>query len=166
LVETWLLVEIKEMRKWNQKVFDEYFPRVRELGTEDKAIALEGAQWVKEQWCAKGFTSLTQQKTLLQEFRKALKEALPEDHVALETMTFSTDEWIAVNRASTQRTALQNQEQRILDPGTVNAIVSRASQLLLSREWSDIAAGLAVVTGRRAVEILKTATFTPKALFR
>ena len=153
------------MRKWNQTLFNEYFSRVKQLTPDDREIAIEGAKWVREQWAAKGKATLIQQKGLLAEFRNALKARLPENHIALQTMTFSTQEWIQVNRASMQRTAEQNQEQRILDPGTVNALVTRATNLLLSREWSDIAAGLALLTGRRATEVLKTGAFAPKTTF-
>ncbi|MEM9152699.1 MAG: protelomerase family protein, partial [Cyanobacteria bacterium P01_F01_bin.3] len=47
----------------------------------------------------------------------------------------------------------------------LNGIVSRAVNLLSSREWYDMTAGLSVLTGRRSREMLKTADFPPKTAF-
>jgi hypothetical protein len=44
-------------------------------------------------------------------------------------------------------------------------IVNQAALLLDSRTWSEVAAGLAVVTGRRVSEILKTAQFSNKSTY-
>src|SRR5579859_8086806 len=49
--------------------------------------------------------------------------------------------------------------QQLLDHP--EAIVARGRQLLQSQRWEDLAVGLAVVTGRRLTEILKTARFHP-----
>lgn len=49
--------------------------------------------------------------------------------------------------------------QQLAEP---DAIVATAVRLLESAEWAEIAAGLAVVTGRRISELLATATFEPK----
>jgi hypothetical protein len=153
------------MRKWLEKYYREYLGAVRNLTPADRETAEEWAEWMRQSWDANGKAAITQQKDLLREVRAALKHDLVEDHIALETMNFSTSEWIHANRPSNQRAAAQNAEQRVLTPGTVNAIVTRAVNLLSSREWYDIAAGLAVLTGRRSTEILKTATFTPKTEF-
>ncbi|MEO1521972.1 MAG: protelomerase family protein, partial [Cyanobacteria bacterium J06633_2] len=118
-----------------------------------------------EQWNEYGMTKLTQQKDLMREVRASLKADLDEGHIAVQTMTFSREEWIEANRRNIQRTAQQNEEQVMLTHQTVNAIVTRAVNLLSSREWYDIAAGLAVLTGRRSTEVLKTAEFAPKTLF-
>ena len=61
--------------------------------------------------------------------------------------------------------AVRNEHQILLDPKNVNALVYRAVNLLDSREWAEIAAGLAVLTGRRSAEILATAQFEYKTPF-
>ena len=99
------------------------------------------------------------------EVRQAIKRQLAPDHFALQSMDFSSQEWTQMNNAIAERAAEQNQQQVTLEPGTVNAIVSRATNLLLSRKWADVAAALAVLTGRRSTEILKTAELELKSAY-
>ena len=155
------------MRGWLQKSVDEYLLKVADLSNspQDKATAETLATAMRRAWAEQGLSALKQQKNLMTEVRGAIRSRLGEGHVALETMNFSTAEWTEVNRATSQRVANQNSNQQILDPGTVNAVVTRATQLLQSREWSEIAAGLAVLTGRRSTEVLKTAVFERKTEF-
>lgn len=154
------------MRKWLETLLDtQYLPAVQPLEATQVAEAEHWAAWMRGKWAERGFTSLTQQKNLMLEVRRELKQRLGEHHIALDTLNFSTEEWTEANRQTTQRVALQNANQQILSPATVNAIVTRATNLLLSREWSDVAAGLAVLTGRRSAEILKTAVFSLKTTY-
>ena len=51
----------------------------------------------------------------------------------------------------------RNEAVQFLD--NPDAIVAKAVRLLESAEWSDKAAGLSVLTGRRSSEILSTAVF-------
>ena len=155
------------MRGWLQKSVDEYLLKVADLShsPQDRATAETLATAMRQSWAEQGLSALKQQKNLMTETRNAIRSRLGESHIALETMNFSTHEWTEVNRAPAGRVANQNSNQQILDPGTVNAVVTRATQLLQSREWSEIAAGLAVLTGRRSTEVLKTAQFTWKTEF-
>jgi hypothetical protein len=151
------------MRRWLETHYRHYLKHVSPLTLGDRPHAESWAQWMREQWNHYGMTKLTQHKDLMREVRSALKADLGEHHIAFQTMTLTREEWVEANRRNVQRTAEQNEQQVILSPKTVNAIVTRATQLLASREWFDIAAGLAVLTGRRSTEVLKTAQFTPKS---
>lgn len=155
------------MRGWLEKLVNDYLLKVTPLGfsPKDRARAEQLASAMRQAWAEQGLSALKQQKNLMTEVRGAIRSRLGEKHVALETMNFSTHEWTEVNRATSQRVANQNSNQQVLDPATVNAVVTRATQLLQSREWSEIAAGLAVLTGRRSTEILKTAQFEWKTEF-
>jgi hypothetical protein len=155
------------MRGWLQKLVNQYLPAVERLthDPDDRALALTLAEAMKQAWVKHGFASLKQQHSLMTAVRGAIKAQLGEDHIAFETMNFSTEEWIEINRTTSQRVANQNANQVILDPTTVNAIVTRATNLLGSREWAEIAAGLVVLTGRRSAEVLKTASFEYKTEF-
>jgi hypothetical protein len=155
------------MRGWLEKLVNDYLLKVTPMGfsPEDRARAEQLASAMRQAWAEQGLSALKQQKNLMTEVRGAIRSRLGEKHVALETMNFSTHEWTEVNRATSQRVANQNSNQQVLDPATVNAVVTRATQLLQSREWSEIAAGLAVLTGRRSTEILKTAQFEWKTEF-
>jgi Telomere resolvase len=132
---------------------------IAELGnsTNERVKAKELANEMKQAWKTYGMKELKQQRSLMTEVRGAIKQQLGKKHIALETMDFSREEWIEINRPIFEKAAIQNKHQVILEPVTVNGIVARATNLLMSCEWSEIAAGLVVLTGRRSTEVLKTA---------
>ncbi len=149
------------MRRWLKKLYDhQFFPAVASLGDtpQDRQIAEQWSTWMKRQWHDHGLKQLKQQRNLMTEVRQALKQQLGEDHVVVETMNFSRDEWIQINLSINDRVAARNEQQGLIEQP--DAIVDRAKMLLDSRDWSEVAAGLAVVTGRRCTELLQTAEFT------
>ena len=153
------------MRKWLQKLVDNhYLPAIASLPDtpEGRAEAQTWADWMKQKWADHGLKALKQQRNLMTEVRNAIKQRLGKDHFALESMNFSLEEWIQMNQSIDDQVANRNEHQILLDPKAVNALVYRAVNLLTSREWADIAAGLAVLTGRRSAEIIATAEFTYK----
>ena len=152
------------MRKWLQKLVDQYLPAISDLEDtpEGRAEAQVWADWMKDQWAIHGLMALKQQRNLMTDVRNAIKRQLGTDHFALDSMNFTVDEWILINQPIDDQVAERNEHQILLDPKAVNALVYRATNLLNSREWSDIAAGLAVLTGRRSAEILATAQFEYK----
>jgi hypothetical protein len=81
------------------------------------------------------------------------------EHVALRFMNFSDEEWAAMKALTEEGRQQRLEGQQLLDHP--EAIVERAATLLVSPRWEDIAVGLAVTTGRRLTELLKTATFHP-----
>nr|MBA2680132.1 hypothetical protein [Ktedonobacteraceae bacterium] len=83
--------------------------------------------------------------------------------IALKYMAFSEEEYIAMNAPSEEVLQQRLQEQQELaDP---DAIVRIAEGLLQAKRWEDLAVGLALVTGRRLTEIMKTGSFHPKTLY-
>jgi len=76
---------------------------------------------------------------------------------ALQYMTFSTEKWTELNDASRARleTRLENQKL-LMEP---DKIVAVGTSLLSSEEWPEICVGLAVVTGRRLIELLQIGQF-------
>lgn len=150
------------MQKWLQTLTDEYLQSAEKLAASDEAGFQKLALWMRDRFVAHGATELRQQRNLMTAVRAVLREKFGTEHLALQTMNFSSEEWIQINSVIAQRAAAQNESQVILSPETVNALVSRATQLLLSRSWADVAAALAVLTGRRSTEVLKTASFTLK----
>jgi Telomere resolvase len=151
------------MRKWLQALVDQYIPAVEQLQNtpQDQAEALKWASWMRQKWAEYGMTALKQQRNLMTDVRGAIKTRLGTDHVALESMNFTMEEWIAINSPIDEQVARRNENVVLLD--NPDAIVSQAVRLLESREWADVAAGLVVVTGRRSTEILGTANFQPKS---
>ena len=153
------------MRKWLEKLIaEEYMPAIAALKDtpEGRSEAQGWANWMKKQWAKHGLKALKQQRNLMTDVRRAIKERLGPDHFALESMNFTVDEWIQINQPIDDQVANRNEHQILLDPKNVNALIYRAVNLLDSREWSDIAAGLAVLTGRRSAEVLATAEFEYK----
>ncbi len=122
-----------------------------------------GKEWdslIKEKLQSRGLISAPQQKNRITDVRNAIK-LLDPNHPALNVVGFTASEWIEINSmASTESTKRTTQ---FLD--STDAIAQTANQLLSSRIWSEVAAGLAVVTGRRVSEILKTAHFTFKSTY-
>ena len=148
--------------KWLRELLAEHLPRLVQLSDtqEDLEIAQEWDCFIKEQLRSRGLISLHQQKNRITDVRNAIKVIDPE-HPALGVVGFTAHEWMEINSMAASATA--SRTTQFLD--STEAIAFQAAQLLQSRIWSEVAAGLAVVTGRRVSEILKTAHFTFKSTY-
>ncbi len=102
----------------------------------------------------RGLSTPSQQKNPITDVRRVLK-AIDEAHPALDDVGFSPEEWTEINMPSEQVVAHRSAKP-IANP---DEIARRASVLLDSDSWSELAAGLAVATGRRAAEVIQTAQF-------
>ncbi|MBD3557326.1 hypothetical protein H6S82_00385 [Planktothrix sp. FACHB-1355] len=159
-----LYTGVRVMKKWLRELLDEFLPSVESLRDtpSDRAAAQRWADWMKGKWVERGLVELKQQKVPMNDTRNAIK-ALDPYHVALEYMNFTPSEWTIVNEPLEQRVADRNENIQLIDDP--QAIVDKATELLDSREWNEVAAGLAVLTGRRSSELLHTAEFTYKTPF-
>jgi Telomere resolvase len=108
----------------------------------------------------RGLVEPQQQKNYLSDVRNAIKVINP-NHPALNVVKFDTETWTEINHASSDRIA-ERKTKFIRDP---EAIVKRATTLLKSYRWAEIAAGLAVLTGRRHTEVIQTAEFEYKTKY-
>ncbi|BAZ47266.1 hypothetical protein NIES4102_43120 (plasmid) [Chondrocystis sp. NIES-4102] len=108
----------------------------------------------------RGLIEPTQQKDYLSDVRNALKVLDPE-HPALDVVDFDKATWTQINNRASDRLS-ERTTKFISHP---DAIVKRAEVLLKSYQWSEIAAGLAVVTGRRCTEVIQTAQFEYKSKY-
>lgn len=106
---------------------------------------------------SKNLSQPSQQKNYLTNVRNAIK-VLDPNHPALEVIKFSRETWVEINQADRDRIA--ERSTKLID--NPDAIVDTAIELVKTNNWSDIAAGLAVLTGRRCGEIIKTANFEYK----
>ncbi|MGL5833219.1 MAG: protelomerase family protein [Waterburya sp.] len=138
---------------WLRKLLGERLPQLdhRDISYQDW---FEQILEVMEQ---RGLVEPRQQKNYLSDIRNAIKILNP-SHPALEIVNFDKETWIEINNNDTERIA-QRTTKLLKDP---NAIVQVAIKLLKSYQWSEIAAGLAVVTGRRCAEVIQTAIFENK----
>lgn len=147
-------------RAWLENLIkDEVLPAVEHSEPTDRGIARLKAlnEDLRNIWSERGFTTLIQQQSLMDSLRRAIKDHLGENHFSLNYIKFSTDEYIEINNIKQSRVQQRNEDVKFIDDP--NRIVGKAIELLSSPEWSDLAAGLAVVTGRRCAEILSTALF-------
>src|SRR5947199_5859529 len=85
------------------------------------------------------------------------------EHLALKYMNFSKQEWAAMKGLTEEGRKHRLEGQQLLDDP--DAIVERAATLLRSQRWEDITVGLAVTTGRRLTELLKTGIFHPMSAY-
>ncbi|PSF27684.1 hypothetical protein C7H19_24925 [Aphanothece hegewaldii CCALA 016] len=148
-------------RTWLElAIATEYLPFLSSLSNseEGKKQAEQFNQTIRNSWSDRGLTELSQQQSLMDTTRRAIKDHLGENHFSLDYIKFDTDEYIQLNDFKQGRVALRNEQVQFIDDP--NAIVERAIALLNSLEWSEVAAGLSVITGRRSSELLSTAQFT------
>lgn len=150
----------KARTEWLKNWLLEHLPKIAELEDtpEDHKFAQQWDAMAKEMMADRGLVTPSQQKNRLTDIRNALKTLDP-NHPALADVGFTNQEWEAINRPSEQRISDRN-TKFLSDP---DAIVEKAITLLDSDDWSDLAAGLAVLTGRRCAEILQTASFEYKS---
>ena len=149
---------------WLKELLIEYLPQLIPLTNSDPQSGslrrrdLDTAKLldasIKQQFIERGLTSPSQQKNRITDVRNAIKVFDPQ-HPTLDIVGLSKEEWIEVNSVAGFST--HNRETQFLT--NPNAIAKTAHSLIKSDRWSQIAAGLAVVTGRRISEILKTAQF-------
>ncbi|MGL5805894.1 MAG: protelomerase family protein, partial [Xenococcaceae cyanobacterium] len=88
---------------------------------------------------------------------------LGSDHWSLEFVKLSKFEYTEINDLKQGRVADRNEQVQFID--RPDEIVNRAVELLNRADWADIAAGLAVLTGRRCAELLSTASFEIKSKY-
>lgn len=82
---------------------------------------------------------------------------------ALQYMSFGSEKWTALNDASRARLEQRLEHQKLLmEP---DKIVAVATGLLSSEKWPEICVGLAVVTGRRLVELLQIGQFEVRTAY-
>ncbi|GHO87180.1 protelomerase family protein [Dictyobacter formicarum] len=82
------------------------------------------------------------------------------EHIGLKVFNLSEGEWVQMNARNQGVTQERLSQQVFLkDP---DGLVERAMSLLFSETWADLVVGIAVCTGRRLAEIMKTGTFTVK----
>lgn len=146
--------------RWNEI----FFPAIEHLVTEEEVKAL--CETEIESWKLR--PEIKSESTLrnpMTASRKEIEARLSGDLQAwaLKYLAFP-EEWYRKYNAPSQKQVEERLEHQkfLQDP---DAIVAKAVILLASREWADIAIGIAVVTGRRPGEVLKTAIFTSKTRY-
>ena len=147
-------------RSWLEKdLSDRWLPVLAKLENNagGRRQAANLCKTIRSGWAEKGFKQLNQQQSLMDQVRVAIRQNLGDDHFSLEYVKFSTDEYTELNNQKQDSVANRNEAIAFID--NPDAIVAKAIELLESPEWSEVCAGLAVLTGRRSSELLSTANF-------
>jgi len=150
-------------RKWLQySIATDYIPAIEKLENTPKGHKQAEAlnHRIRQQWSDRGSKTLKQQQGLMDETRRIIKDSLGVDHWSLDFIKFTTAEYTELNNLKQKRVAQRNEATQQLE--NPDEIVAEAARLLDSRAWENLAAGLAVTTGRRVAEILSTAKFKKK----
>jgi hypothetical protein len=85
------------------------------------------------------------------------------EHIVCKYMNFTPEEWDSINAPTKEDIQDRQEHQEFIENPA--AIVAKAEKLLTSDRWYDLVAGLALATGRRLTEVLKTARFFPCTLY-
>jgi TolA-binding protein len=133
--------------KWVKQFIQTYLPRLHQGAIAPQQFAL----LLTAEFESRGLVTLAQQKNYRSNVVQALK-VLDEQHPAIALVSPTTEEYRVLNEM--QRGRLAKRETKYFTSDQAEALVSRAIALLDSAEWSEMAAGLAVLVGRRISEIL------------
>lgn len=162
------------MKQWLKERLDQLLPRLEGLDQRQEAEIQRVCEAEMAAWRArptmKSIRSLT---TPMIDARNAIRERLAvtetnswlnprtqeREHLALRYLNFSQEEWAAMRALTEEGRQERLEGQQLLDEPL--AVIEKGRHLLASARWEDIAVGLAVTTGRRLTEILKTARFHP-----
>lgn len=150
-------------RAWLERLIEEeYLPTIAQVSDtpSGRRKLQQLAQSMREQWAQQGLPSLSQQQSLMDRTRRAIKDKFGDGHFSLNFICFTTEEYIQINNAKQGRVADRNEQIQFLEKP--DEIVATAVRLLEYPDWSDVTAGLSVLTGRRSSELLSTAQFEIK----
>jgi hypothetical protein len=146
----------KARTQWLKQLLIDFLPQLIPLSSSkqdiEKAKQFDAA--IKDRFVERNLISPSQQKNRITDVRNAIK-VFDSQHPSLDIIGLSSEQWIDINSQAASNTT--NRPTQFLD--RPDAIAQTALDLLKSDKWSDIAAALAVVTGRRISEVLKTARF-------
>lgn len=146
-------------RTWlNTQLATEYFPAIAALSDTEsgRTAAADLAAKLRQSWVDRGFQELNQLRPIFDDARRQIRAKFGE-HFALNYIGLTTAEYIEINNQNQDTVAARNEDVKQLE--NPDAIVAKAVELLDSMKWWDVAAGLAVLTGRRAGEMIATAQF-------
>ena len=149
---------------WLQQALTELLPQVWELTTESpgwEEIASQWAAQIDQLFEQKKLTTPGQQKNRRTDIANALRTIDP-NHPVIPFVLLPSEVYTQLNNEQASR--LNTRENKFFSTQQANELVERAIQLLDSDEPDEVAAGLAVLVGRRISEILISG-FKPKTAY-
>ncbi|MGA7952929.1 MAG: protelomerase family protein, partial [Gloeobacterales cyanobacterium] len=149
---------------WLEQALTDLLPQVWDLTTQSsgwEAIALEWAAQIDDLFEQKKLTTPGQQKNRRTDIANALRTIDP-NHPVIPFVLLSSEVYTQLNNEQANR--LNARENKFFSTQQADELVERAIKLLDSDEPDDVAAGLAVLVGRRISEIL-ISEFKPKTAY-
>lgn len=149
---------------WLEQALTNLLPQVWNLTTESpgwEEIASEWAAKIDGLFQQKKLTTPGQQKNRRTDIAKALRTIDP-NHPVIPFVLLPSEVYIQLNNEQASR--LNARENKFFSIKQANELVERAIKLLDSDEPDEVAAGLAVLLGRRISEILISG-FRPKTAY-
>lgn len=148
--------------KWLVDRWEQFFFALNELESVAEIEALCKAEI--ETWRSRpGMKKESSLRIPMTDTRNEIKVRVTDQRkqeLALRFLSFDEDWYRRENAPSREKLEERLEHQQLLrDP---DAIVAKATELLSSNQWPDLATGLALCTGRRPGEVLKTAVFEKK----
>jgi hypothetical protein len=150
--------------KWLEKELKTLLPQVWDLSIHTLDVQEKAAAWadqIDQMFTAQKLTTASQQKNRRTDIANALRVIHPE-HPAIAHVLLPSSVYTVMNNE--QATRLNARENKFFTSEQANQLVERAIALLESDDPDEVAAGLAVLVGRRISEIL-ISQFQPKTAY-
>lgn len=150
--------------KWLEKALEKLLPQVWNLSTHTPDAQQKAAAWadqIDQMFTDQKLTTPNQQKNRRTDIANALRVIHP-DHPAIAYILLPSSVYTAMNHE--QASWLNGRENKFFTSEQANQLVERAIALLKSDAPNEVAAGLAVLVGRRISEILLS-QFQPKTAY-
>lgn len=164
------------VKVWLQERWSMLFPLLQALTVEQEEEIKRLCEEEIENWRGRDGMTASSLRVPMTATRKEIKQwALTDgnswvnprtrekEHIALKYMNFSTEEWAAMNAPSNAKFQERLEDVKFID--NPDAVVALAAKLLHSNQWYEIAAGLAVLVGRRYEELVQVGELFPKSLY-
>src|SRR6476646_9442064 len=150
--------------KWLERALANLLPQVGDLSTQTPNALEKVAVWadqIDQMFAAQKLMTPSQQKNRRTDIANALRMIHPE-HPAIAHILLPSNVYTVMNNEQASR--LNARENKFFTSQQANQLVERAIALLDSNEPDEVAAGLAVLVGRRISEIL-ISQFKPKTAY-
>jgi len=150
--------------KWLEKELKTLLPQVWNLSIHTPDAQEKAAAWtaqIDQMFAAQKLMTPSQQKNRRTDIANALRVIHPE-HPAIAHVLLPSSVYTVMNNEQASR--LNARENKFFTSQQANLLVERAIALLESDEPDEVAAGLAVLVGRRISEIL-ISQFKPKTAY-
>lgn len=148
LPDRWLEVAASQAStRWVKQFIQAYLPPLQQ----QSITPGEFSQRFTHELERRKLSTPAQQKNYRSNLTQALK-VIDRQHPAIRLVALSTETYRELNDQARGR--LADRETKYFTSATAEWLVARATTMLDSAEWSEVAAGLAVLIGRRISEIL------------